>query len=31
VHAEPVVEPAEEDASRPTRKGWWQRRFSGGE
>ena len=29
VHAQPASEPAHEDPSRPVRKGWWQRRFSG--
>ena len=29
VHAQPVAEPVQEDPSRPVRKGWWQRRFSG--
>jgi hypothetical protein len=29
VHAERIAEPVHEDPSRPVRKGWWQRRFSG--
>jgi ribonuclease E len=29
VHAQPAAEPVHEDPSRPVRKGWWQRRFSG--
>jgi ribonuclease E len=29
VHAQPVAEPVHEDPSRPVRKGWWQRKFSG--
>ena len=29
VHAQPVAEAAPEDPSRPVRKGWWQRKFSG--
>jgi len=28
VHVQPL-EPESEDPSRPARKGWWQRRFSG--
>jgi ribonuclease E len=28
-HAEPAAEPAPGEPSRPARKGWWQRRFSG--
>jgi ribonuclease E len=28
VHAEPIAEAAQDDPSRPARKGWWQRRFS---
>ena len=29
VAAQPVAEPVQEDPSRPVRKGWWQRKFSG--
>jgi ribonuclease E len=29
IHAQPVPEPEHDDPSRPARKGWWQRRFSG--
>jgi hypothetical protein len=29
VHTQPVAEAAPEDPSRPVRKGWWQRKFSG--